>query len=138
MNRLVSYVVVTTLLAGAAGCSTVSSGGSSTADYGPAPTEDVRALISRHLAKTLKDPNSAQIGAVRGPTRIHLPGGLLGGDTYGWGICVSVNAKNGFGAYTGFNNVVLVYRYGNLSEMINPTDNQFTAARIERACQSIS
>ena len=52
------------------------------------PTKEERSLIIEGLKKTLKDPYSAQFGDIK----------VLGDHA-----CAGVNAKNGFGAYTGTN-----------------------------------
>jgi len=69
------------------------------ADYGPPPS-DYKMIIATHLAETLKDPLSAQVEFLNQPTKAWT--NWTGDLEVGWGVCVAVNAKNSFGAYTGF------------------------------------
>lgn len=61
----------------------------------PAPVEDHRLVRARALViERLKDPDSAQFRNER-----FMPDGT---------ICLEVNAKNGFGGYTGFSHAVVI------------------------------
>ncbi len=63
----------------------------------PASYEEV---IRGRLATTLKDPYSAQVEIGR-PSLGQCQRGIYG-TFHGWVVPVTVNAKNGFGAYTGY------------------------------------
>lgn len=58
-----------------------------------APQTDTEALRNA-LSKTLKDADSAKIENVRYAAK--------GGEHPSWDVCGDVNAKNSYGAYTGF------------------------------------
>jgi hypothetical protein len=70
------------------------------ADYGEYP-QDYEEIIKRYNLTMLKDPGSAIYEAWRGPSS-GWASGIGTGTKYGWRVCVLVNAKNGFGGYTGF------------------------------------
>ena len=81
------------------------------ADYGSRPTkEDVTRLVDDIGHKTLKDPFSARY-KYKVPRKawtyyqfkVH----------YGYGIEYSVNSKNGFGAYGGYQDYKFLYINGN-------------------------
>lgn len=76
------------------------------------PPKGALELVKAQLETRLKDPESARVKLVGNPrpvvfakTSFH-PGGA------GWEICASVNAKNSFGAYTGYKNVFLLWNSG--------------------------
>lgn len=83
--------------------------------YGPAPTNH-EAYIKGFIGATLKDPDSAlyqfetpyQGFTYKNPLR----GGGLG--YAGWIVAVSVNAKNSYGAYTGYERKKFLFRDGHL------------------------
>jgi hypothetical protein len=71
------------------------------ADYGSFP-ENYKAIIQDHMAKRLKDPMSAVYDYSAMPIKMWYGGGLAGTFKFGWGLCTSINAKNGFGGYVGY------------------------------------
>ena len=71
----------------------------SAADYGPVPT-NYESTIKDYLSQTLKDPYSADIKYLFEPRKDWS--GLGGNKQFGYAVCAQVNAKNSFGAYTGF------------------------------------
>lgn len=80
------------------------------ANFGPEP--NVEADARAHFSATLKDPESAQyrIGYVG---KAHCNKGTLwGGDVtwFGYAANVYVNAKNSYGAYTGYQPYTLLWR----------------------------
>jgi hypothetical protein len=90
------------ILSVCAGCATPSREAMATADYGPYPT-DYEQQIKQVIEPTLRDPWSAHY-QFTAPQK-----GWAGGNAlvtiktrYGWIVGVSVNAKNGFGGYTGW------------------------------------
>lgn len=68
-----------------------------TADYGSYPSQ-YKAVVEGYLHGRLKDPDSLRIQYLNAPQR-GFQG--LGGATYGYVVCATVNAKNSFGGYTG-------------------------------------
>lgn len=86
----------------------------------------------------MKDPHSAQVQIVAGPAFFFHKGGLFGAPIYGWGICFEVNAKNGFGAYTGFRRMAVAWRHGTVQRVYGDMrDNVFDQALTSAACQTI-
>jgi len=79
------------------------------ANYGPRPA-DARQIVKDYMFGILKDPNSMQLENPIGPKQIYSDSRISKGK-YGWGYCLSINAKNGFGAYTGFRRAFfLIYK----------------------------
>lgn len=68
------------------------------ADYGSPPT-DYKRTIATFLAQNLKDPPSAPVEFLNPPKNAwtNWSRELI----VGYGVCVSVNARNSYGAYTG-------------------------------------
>jgi hypothetical protein len=112
----------------AAGCAGPGAGGgSASVNYGPAPSADeARGL----LLGLLKDPSSAEISGVRGPTQ------GWAGDDYGWKYCANVNAKNAFGGYTGAQGFVLVIRNGAVIGMRNGR-TVYDASVVRKLCEDV-
>lgn len=78
---------------------------------GPPPTNPEAAIIAK-MSGLLRDPESARYQFVGGPVpgRAQQPI-LQGGRTVeGWGYCYLINAKNGFGGYTGNTPYYFVFR----------------------------
>lgn len=95
-----------------AGC--VTSEQLAVADYGPAPT-DAEAQSKTYFEKALRDPDSAKYKFETLGRGWVKDGLVMGGKThYGWIQVVSVNAKNGFGGYTGAKDHYLFFRDGKL------------------------
>jgi hypothetical protein len=69
------------------------------ADYGAEPIDYERVVRNFHQLR-LKDPSSAQYQSWSKPVKYWF--GTRETSTYGYLVCVSINAKNSFGAYTGF------------------------------------
>ena len=68
------------------------------ADYGPKPG-DYKQVVQDYMTARLKDPYSVKYSSWKEPARAYA--GKNGQFTYGWGTCVYINAKNGWGAYRG-------------------------------------
>ena len=67
------------------------------ADYGAFPT-NYQEVIKKYVSTNLKDPESARYEFLTQPSRGYL---LIHGRKFGWTACVSVNAKNSYGGYSG-------------------------------------
>lgn len=92
------------------------------ADYGAAPTayaDRVRA----YFRDVLKDPSSAQY-LISEPIKGYMQKPPLagGGTLYGWLVNVSVNGKNSYGAYSGFQSYQFLFRGEQIVDVIFPTD----------------
>jgi len=88
-------------------------------DYGVAPNDHLQVFKST-LESRLKDPDSLKVGTIQAPKKMwsrDLYSGLI---AY-WVICGTYNAKNGFGAYTGYEIGAVWYRNGSygLLNLIN-------------------
>jgi hypothetical protein len=94
------------------------------ADYGSPPT-DHKSQIKNYFSKVLKDPESARYGEfteprkgyarVEGRALISPDGGAwLPTNVFGYEVSVQVNAKNSYGAYTGFERYLFLFRNGKI------------------------
>ena len=83
------------------GCATLPPDVVRNADYGACPS-DYESQVKNLMKPVLKDPYSAQY-SFGTPYKAYFVDGLLGGNKryFGYGVDVGVNAKNGFGGYTG-------------------------------------
>ena len=66
---------------------------------------DYDAKVKRYLESTLKDPFSVVLEQTKAPNYVQgvIRRGLLRKQPYqGWLACYRINAKNSYGAYTGF------------------------------------
>ncbi len=105
-------------------------------DAGPRPNPN--AVIAAYLNEVLKDPESARISNILGPTFINVPSEMLVQGTYGWGICFAVNAKNSYGGYTGSSVFTLIWRNGRVVRVYgDQRDNVFDRARAVNMCHAI-
>ena len=71
----------------------------SSADYGPSPS-NYEATVREYLSQNLKDPYSYDLKFLFEPRKDWS--GLGARKQFGYAVCANVNAKNSFGAYTGF------------------------------------
>lgn len=82
------------------GCvSAPTAGEMSSADFGPPPT-NYEASVREYLSTTLKDPYSYDLKFLFQPRKDWS--GLGGRKQFGYAVCANLNAKNSFGAYSGF------------------------------------
>lgn len=96
---------------------------------------DYDAKVKRYLEGTLKDPFSVVLEQTKAPHFVqgNIKRGLLGKKPYrGWLACYRMNAKNSYGAYTGFSNVAFLltdegairYLEGDGSDVVHTWDEQ--------------
>lgn len=84
---------------------------------GPFPTlGDPEPQIREAMDGILRDPYSAQYRRIGGPVAGRVQAPLIAGGKVedGWGYCYGVNAKNGFGGYTGYQPYYFLFRYDRL------------------------
>ena len=98
------------------------------ADYGsPITQEDAQASAQAFLKRHLKDPSSAQVdwgGVNRGWMReAPIHGNKL---RFGYMLTASVNAKNSFGAYTGYKPYQFFFFNGALVSVYAEQENRGT------------
>jgi len=98
------------------GCETTASTPDNTAMAARVPV-DYREKASAYLRRTLKDPYSVRDAQITEPAVIFV--GLVNGGTAP-GVCVQMNAKNSFGAYTGIQVTAVVFRDGQVIAAIPP------------------
>lgn len=71
-----------------------------------------RALTLEYFKKSLKDPYTVREAQITEPTPIFV--GLVNGGTAP-GVCVRLNSKNSFGAYTGLETHAVAFRGQNIA-----------------------
>lgn len=80
-------------------------------DPGPRPAQ-YREVVQRWLDGRLKDPHSVQDLRIGEPTQGVFFKNLWEGNVGIWRVCFGLNAKNGFGGYTGFRTYSATFRDG--------------------------
>ena len=81
-------------------------------DPGPYPS-DYEDIVKSFLHSSLKDPYSIRDLSITPPVQKTAFMGLLGGGSVAaYSTCVTYNAKNGFGAYTGISSNTYYIRNG--------------------------
>jgi hypothetical protein len=85
---------------------------------------DWRRQVDDYFAKRLRDPYSAVKEVTRGPRRAKVRE-----DVYtvwdGWAVCMSVNAKNGYGGYAGAKPYLFVFGEHRILGVIDKADDSF-------------
>ena len=110
MNALSFRLVTLGLMAFTAGCATAPTQQQlSAADYGAYPT-NYESIVKNFYAGALKDPDSAQYRLITPPQKYWVRAPLGGAVRYGYLVCATVNAKNSFGGYIGFQTQGLLIR----------------------------
>lgn len=89
------------------------------ADAGPPPT-DFQAQIVERLRVELRDPESMRDLQVCDPTRSRS----------GWSAAVVVNARNGFGGYSGRQYLIALFKDGRLDSVVDPRMGPTVTARL--------
>ena len=119
MQKIIPLFCLVLTLAGCAATS-IPSATLANADYGPLP-QNYETNIKSFLSQSLRDPYSAVI-QLSDPQQIWVE---LDNNKFwfGYAIVASVNAKNGFGAYTG--DEYYVFRYRSDTNNMSPLDLNF-------------
>jgi hypothetical protein len=78
------------------------------ADYGIYPS-NYEAVVKEFYSNILKDPYSAEYRNITGPKKFWLSDRSKG-SRYGYLVCVTINAKNSYGAYVGYKTDGLLIR----------------------------
>lgn len=92
------------------------------ADYGPLP-ENYEDLAWEWLDENLRDSESARVRFLCEPFRAYARDAPIKGGApthYGWLLVTEVNAKNGFGAYTGWKEMRLMVSGGEVAGRLEP------------------
>ncbi|HJV26854.1 MAG TPA: hypothetical protein VJ673_14290 [Aromatoleum sp.] len=120
--RMSVFVATVTLLGALQGCGTAPVGQDgrrlTLADVGPAP-QDPMQIVRESLKYRLKDPDSAKVELDRAPRPVVFAGTIGTNGGAGWELCPQVNAKNGFGAYTGYKRVFILWNSGSVVDFID-------------------
>lgn len=105
-----------------------------TVDWGPRPTAaHVEAAVRRHFDNVLKDGESARF-QISTPYKAYANGGLAygGGVTWtGYAVKVQVNAKNSYGAYTGFKPYQVLFTRDGFIYHVQPGEEHVLIHRAE-------
>lgn len=95
-------------------------------DYGIPPQIDPTKL-KEFIGSGLKDAESARYKFGE-PLMTYCNHGLLGGGKLvwtGWSLPLQVNAKNSYGAYTGYKSYIVRYDGDSILDVSTPTGDQF-------------
>lgn len=135
MKTLVTPMIVALLMM--CGCATVPQAEiKAQADaqgYGPPPAAGWEDVVKTFMEYRLKDPDSAQYKFGQPQqgwiTKPPVKGGGL--DIAGWHVTIAVNARNGFGGYTGFKPYQFMLRDGRIVAWANHSSGPGYWQRIE-------
>ena len=94
----------------------------SRADHGTYPVE-YELIVKRYYERSLKDPESARYKGISVPKPYWL-GNRLSGSEYGYLVCATLNAKNSYGAYVGYQTDGFLIKNGDIVKVV-PKGNWF-------------
>lgn len=103
------------------------------ADYGDKP-EEFQELARQAIGAQLLDPYSAMYENWRGPVKNWVV--EWGRYTFGWAVCVDVNAKNRMGGYTGRKPYFVFIRNSSVWTVWNA--EKIGGLQVEGACSGVS
>lgn len=86
------------------------------ADFGPYPAA-YEQTITAFMQRRLRDPDSARYRFVGNPRQYFY--GVGGEPYYGWRVCAWINAKNGYGGYTGEQLAFFLLRDGRVAKSVH-------------------
>lgn len=81
-----------------------------TADHGSYPN-NYEDIVKNYFARILKDPYSVKYESISTPEK-YMVANRFEGATFGYLVCVTLNAKNSYGAYIGYETDALIIRNG--------------------------
>lgn len=110
-------LIVISLILGA--CGTVTREQAATAYYGSYPT-NYENIVKQHFEIQLIDPTSVIYRSMTTPRKWYFGGHGLVPAKFGYVVCVSMNAKNSFGGYTGLTSRSLLIRDGEVIAQDDP------------------
>jgi len=102
------FIIVVAFLVGCAGLPTQEEIAS--ADHGSYPN-NYEDIVKSYYARVLKDPYSVKYESISTPQRYWV-GNRIEGATFGYLVCVTLNAKNSYGAYVGYETDGLIIKNG--------------------------
>lgn len=100
MCGMMRWMIIVVAMA-MAGCATLSPEDVARGNYGPPPPSTYQDDIKAGMSRVLRDPHSAMYRFEPPRKAYAYPNGTLSAPEFGWIVLVLVNAKNGFGGYTG-------------------------------------
>lgn len=119
MKKHITVLMLAALLGGCAATPTAEDGRKLTVeDAGPAP-ESVDKVIADAIRYRLKDPDSAKYQVIGKPWRQVTNKTMISNGGAGWAICFEVNAKNSYGAYTGYKRTYMLWNSGRVIEYLD-------------------
>lgn len=91
------------------------------ADYGERPQNYVQ-TIHEYFDASLKDPSSVVYHDITAPEHDWIRDAPIAGYQmhYGWKVFATINAKNSYGGYTGFQTYRFLFRGEQLDKIITP------------------
>jgi hypothetical protein len=119
MMRTISTIAVALALVGCATAPTKDELGK--ADYGERPQNYVQ-TIHQYFDSTLKDPSSVQYKDITSPQQDWIRDAPIQGHAihFGWGVLATVNAKNSYGGYTGYQTYHFLFRGERIDQALTP------------------
>lgn len=87
-------------------------------DAGPRPAS-ADAVIREAIRYRLKDPDSAMFRVIGEPWRMVTNKTMVTNGGAGWDMCFEMNAKNSYGAYTGYKPTYLLWNSGRVIEYLD-------------------
>ena len=91
-----------------------------TANYGSYPN-NYEDIVKDYFASTLKDPDSVKYQFISTPKQFWL-GNRFEGAIFGYLVCATLNAKNSYGGYVGYETDGLLIRNGSVIKYIKNGD----------------
>lgn len=121
MVKILSFVCVTMLLGALSGCATPPTAQElARLDYGPYP-DNYEQIVRAYFDRNLKDPSSLQLrDGIPAPTQAWSK--FMGDLKAGYKICVTYNAKNSYGAYTGYSTEYFLIKNGEIIDAVDNTE----------------
>jgi hypothetical protein len=121
MAKVWTFICAAALAGALSGCATPPSAEElARLDYGAYP-ENYEQIIRAYFDRGLKDPSSLQIsGGIPAPTQSWQK--FMGSLKAGYRTCVTYNAKNSFGAYTGYTTTYFLIKDGRIIDAIENAD----------------
>jgi len=113
MKKVVINILLCLCLFGCAGVQKPTPEQLANADYGKFP-ENAKELTIKYISSNLIDPYSAVFSGWQGPSKGWYADYWGKNRSYGYRVCVQVNAKNKMGGYTGQKLHFIFFRDGNI------------------------
>ena len=115
MKRAILALAVASLVSGCAIGPTPQQGAN--ADYGNYP-ENYEQVVRAYYDQILKDPESVRYRGFTQPVKYWVKAGWGAQPIYGYLTCVTLNAKNAYGAYVGYSTDGLIIYNGRVAKQI--------------------